>query len=149
MALERFLSDSLAGSSVSLNFRNWRHRTWGGGSRAPSGRPGQASWAGGFSRPMDTETPPVWGHPLKGQPASFPTLLSGVSYAPPMQPRRQQLRVRLGARQASRRAAKQSPGHAGSPSRPGAPPARLSQASCLGMPTLRKGSSKERIQAPE
>uniref|UniRef100_A0A0E9Q8M7 Uncharacterized protein n=1 Tax=Anguilla anguilla TaxID=7936 RepID=A0A0E9Q8M7_ANGAN len=26
MCLERFLSDSFAGSSVSLNFRNWRHR---------------------------------------------------------------------------------------------------------------------------
>ena len=29
MCLERFLSASFAGSSISLNFRNWRQRTWG------------------------------------------------------------------------------------------------------------------------
>lgn len=29
MPLHRFLSASLAGSSVSLNFKNWHHRIWG------------------------------------------------------------------------------------------------------------------------
>lgn len=86
MALERFLSDSLAGSSVSLNFRNWRHRTWGeraaaGLRQGLGGRAGEWERAGGGAadahaqvQPALPETPPGGdeGHILSGMSCKKP-----------------------------------------------------------------------------